>query len=156
IRQWNNALVLPVYFAMALASGAVLFLALARLFSYDRSLYGLIAIVLVASALAVKLAYWLSIDREPPRHTMAEATGLGRETRVRQWETPHTAENFVMKEMGYRVARKHRTKLRGVAIAAFLLTLVALIAAQLASGGLATALSMLAVIAIALALAVER
>jgi DMSO reductase anchor subunit len=156
IRQWNNAFVVPVYFAMALASGAVLLLVLARLFSYDRPLYGLIAIAFVASALLVKLAYWHSIDREPPRHTMAEATGLGRETRVRQWEAPHTAENFVMKEMGYRIARKHRAKLRRLAIAVFLVTLVALISAQFASSGLAAVLSILAVITIALALVLER
>jgi DMSO reductase anchor subunit len=118
IRQWNNSLVLPVYLEMALASGAVLFLALARLFSADLPFYGFIAIATLISALLIKLAYWLSIDREPPRHTMADATGLGHETSVRQWEVPHTSENFVMKEMGYVTARKHAEKLRNLTIIA--------------------------------------
>ena len=64
IRQWNNRLVLPVYLDMALASGAVLFLALAKLFASDLPIYGLIAIAAVISALLVKIAYWMSIDRE--------------------------------------------------------------------------------------------
>ena len=48
-------------------------------------------------------------------------------------EPPHTEENYLLKEMGYRIARKHRVRLRAIArIAAFalpaLLTLFALIA----------------------------
>src|SRR5262245_24201843 len=61
IRQWNNPLVLPVYLVMALSSGAVLFVALARLFSVDLPFYGFIAIATVASALLIKLVYWFAI-----------------------------------------------------------------------------------------------
>jgi DMSO reductase anchor subunit len=156
IRQWNNSLVLPVYLIMALVSGAVLFLALARLFSYDRPFYGLVAITAVIAALLVKLAYWFSIDREPPRHTMAEATGLGRDTGVRQWEVPHTAENFVMTEMGYRIARKHAEELRRLVIVSFLATLVALVIAEFVPGIWAAIPTLAAVLGMALALAVER
>jgi sulfite dehydrogenase (quinone) subunit SoeC len=156
IRQWNNHLVPPVYLLMALASGAVLFLVLARLFSYDRLFYGFVAMGSVIAALLIKLAYWRSIDREPPRHTMAEAIGLGRDTGVRQWEVPHTTENFIMKEMGYRVARKHAAKLRNLVAAAFFLALVALIAGQFAVGAVATLLSVAALLAVAVALLVER
>ena len=38
---------------------------------------------------------------------MEAATGLGAIGRVSQWEVPHTSENYVQKEMGYAVARKH-------------------------------------------------
>ena len=41
---------------------------------------------------------------------MAAATGLGEG--VRQWEVPHTSTNFIMKEMGYIVGRRHAIKLR--------------------------------------------
>jgi DMSO reductase anchor subunit len=156
IRQWNNGLVLPVYLLLALASGAVLFLALARLFSADQPFYGFIAIATLISALLIKFAYWLSIDREQPRHSMADATGLGRETSVRQWEVPHTSENFVMREMGYAIARKHVEKLRNLVIIAFLVALIALVAAQFASSAIATVLTVSAVLSLALGLAVER
>jgi DMSO reductase anchor subunit len=156
IRQWNNGLVVPVYLLLSLASGAVLFLALARLFSADRSFYGFIAIAAVAAGLLIKSAYWLSIDREPPRHTMAEATGLGRATGIRQWEVPHTAENFVMKEMGYSIARRHAAKLRRVTVIAFLVTLAALVIAQVLSGVAGVILTIAAVMSLAVALAVER
>jgi DMSO reductase anchor subunit len=156
VRQWNNRLVLPAYLALALASGAVLYVVLARLFAYDRPLYGLIAIASLAAALLIKLAYWRSIDHAPPGHTMAEATGLGRDTRVRQWEAPHTAENFVMKEMGYRVGRKHRTRLRSFAMAGFLFGLAALAVAEVLPSVPAAVLSIASLLSVALAVALER
>ncbi len=65
---------------------------------------------------------------------------------MRSIEWPHTQENYVLKEMGYRVARKHAKKLRLVVHAlAFALPLTA-IAVALASGGVvAIAASVVAV-----------
>ena len=40
-------------------------------------------------------------------HTAGAATGLGRFGAVRVLDPPHTQANFVMREMGYTVARKH-------------------------------------------------
>ena len=58
--------------------------------------------------------------------------GLGDLGAVRQWEVPHTAQNFVMKEMGYSVARRHAERLRMIVIAllaaALVLTLLTLVA----------------------------
>ena len=58
---------------------------------------------------------------------------LARLGAVRQWEVPHTAQNFVMKEMGYSVARSHAERLRMIvfallaaSLALTLLTLAAL------------------------------
>jgi sulfite dehydrogenase (quinone) subunit SoeC len=60
---------------------------------------------------------------------MAAATGLGEG--VRQWEVPHTSMNFLMKEMGYVVARRHGKRLRMFCIllllAAFALMLLCLV-----------------------------
>ena len=42
---------------------------------------------------------------------------------------PHTEENYLLKEMGFRIARKHAQKLRRIAlIAGFVLPLAAVIA----------------------------
>ena len=44
--------------------------------------------------------------------------------------SPHTEENYLLKEMGFRIARKHARKLRRIALlAGFLLPLAAVLAA---------------------------
>ena len=49
-------------------------------------------------------------------YTIEAATGLGHLGKVRALEPPHTQPNFVMREMGYRVARKHAERLRKLAL----------------------------------------
>ena len=72
----------------------------------------------------LKYFYWRGIDSEERTHTMAAATGLG--AGVRQWEVPHTSENYIMKEMGFAVARRHALKLRKTVFFLLLVTLLAL------------------------------
>ena len=45
---------------------------------------------------------------------MASATLLGSRGKVRMLEPPHTEENYLLKEMGFWIARKHRVRLRGI------------------------------------------
>ena len=69
-------------------------------------------------------------------------------------EPPHTEENYLLKEMGFRIARKHRRRLRLVArLAGFTLPLAATAVALVAGSTLAAAL---AVPSAALGLVVER
>jgi sulfite dehydrogenase (quinone) subunit SoeC len=123
IRQWNHKLVVPVYLALALASGAALLPAIAVFFDRWQIFQAALATLTIIIAIALKLAYWHLIDRVPRTHTTGEATGLGEN--VRMWELPHTNQNFIQKEMGFVVARKHARKLRMatillLALAAFL------------------------------------
>jgi DMSO reductase anchor subunit len=156
IRQWDNALVPWVYLTMGLASGAVLLIALLDLFGLDQMFSPLVVTAAVAAALITKLAYWRSIDREPPRYSMGEATGLGRGTGVRQWEVPHTSQNFVMKEMGYQVARGHARKLRTMVIAAFIATVILMLLSAVVPEPAAIVVDLLAVLAIGFGVLVER
>jgi DMSO reductase anchor subunit len=48
--------------------------------------------------------------------TAETATGLGAIGRVRLLDPPHTGTNYLMREMGYRVARRHAEKLRRVVL----------------------------------------
>ncbi|MEJ5792708.1 hypothetical protein, partial [Salmonella enterica] len=75
------------------------------------------AVLLPAVGLGVKLAYWRSIDVGRAASTAETATGLGRFGRVRPLDPPHTSANYLLNEMGYRLARKHAAKLRGYALA---------------------------------------
>ena len=105
-----------------------------------------VAVILVA---ALKYFYWRSIDGATRTHTMAAATGLG--AGVRQWEVPHTSENFIMKEMGFAVARRHALKLRRTVFLLLLATLCLLAACQITPW-----FSLAAAPAILLAAIVER
>ncbi len=122
IRSWNHPLTVPVYLAFALATGGGLMTAIATAFGRYQIFQVILTVAAVLLVLALKFFYWRSIDSAERTHTMAAATGLG--AGVRQWEVPHTSENYIMKEMGFAVARKHALKLRK---AVFLLLFVALL-----------------------------
>lgn len=129
IRQWNHKLVWPVYLLFALATGATLLPAIAMWFDSWQIFQAILAGISLIALAAVKFLYWRSIDAIPRTHTTGEATGLG--ANVRMWELPHTNQNFIQKEMGFVVARKHALKLRqltfiflAVAIFATLLTAI--------------------------------
>lgn len=132
IRAWHNGFTVPVYVIKALSTGACLLAAITAVFGNFPAFLVYFSSALLILTLIAKIAYWRTIDRAPRDLTIESATGLGRIGRVSQWEVPHTAENYVQKEMGYAVARKHAQKLRMLVLltlaAALLLMLLALAA----------------------------
>jgi DMSO reductase anchor subunit len=110
IRAWNHRLTVPIYFAFALATGSALLMAIATVFNRFQIFQLVLAMLALLTLFLLKFSYWYSLDRQPRTHTLADATGLPGE--VRQWEVPHTATNFIMKEMGFVVARNHALQLR--------------------------------------------
>ena len=123
IAHWHHPLVSPIYLAFALATGSGLLMAIAQAFGRGQAVQSMITALSLVVVLALKLIWWRAVDRDPGRFTMGDATGLGGLGEVRQWEVPHTADNFVMTEMGYRIARKHAIKLRRLVVAAIALAL---------------------------------
>ncbi len=115
IRQWRDPRVVPGYLALALATGAPWLAALGGFAGDWRQLHATLALAAVAVTLAIKRAYWRAIDGGAAALTPGDATGLGHLGRVRLLDAPHTADNFIMKEMGFRIARKHAVRLRRVA-----------------------------------------
>jgi len=156
IRQWHQPLTVPVYLAFALSTGAVLLMAVASIFGLYQIFQAGLAVVALIVTLVLKLLYWRRIDNDPKTRTIEAATGLARQgEKVRQWEVPHTAQNFIMKEMGYAVARKHAEKLRRLVM--ILLVLAILVTAlTMPAPMLAIPLSVLAFLLSAAAAAVER
>jgi DMSO reductase anchor subunit len=117
IRAWNQPLVPPVYIVLALATGGVLTSFVLAIFGYDvRWIAGASVATLVLGAILKRL-YWTAIDTAERTHTAEAATGLGAIGTVRPLDPPHTQPNFVMREMGYQVARRHAERLRRTAIA---------------------------------------
>jgi sulfite dehydrogenase (quinone) subunit SoeC len=129
IRAWNHPLTVPVYLAFALATGGAVLTAVATVFDRYQVFQALITAAATLIVMALKYFYWRGIDGAERTHTMAAATGLG--VGVRQWEVPHTSENYIMKEMGFAVARKHVLRLRNTVFLFLLLAVLALAACQI-------------------------
>jgi DMSO reductase anchor subunit len=155
IPNWDNGWVVPNYVAFSQMTGALLLAALSNLFGYRLpGLYFLAAATIVAAAVC-KFGYWRHIDSAAPKSTLNTATGLPGS--VRLFEAPHTSENYLMKEMGYRIARKHARKLRQIAvILAFLVPAALIAAASLTGGVLAAVCSAVAAISAMAGVLTER
>ena len=120
IQRWANGYVVPNYLFLALASGATWLALIAAIVLPNY--FGLIALewtAILGLGLAAfgKALYWRFIDRSRGASTPESATGLGAIGKVRLFAAPHTEENYLLKEMGYKVARKHAGKLRLIALA---------------------------------------
>jgi sulfite dehydrogenase (quinone) subunit SoeC len=154
IRQWHNRWVVPNYFALALMSGLLLLDLIVRFWARPVAVTAL-TIVVIAVAWWLKESYWRFIDTTSAPSTVASATGLGRRGPVRMLEPPNTEENYLLKEMGFRIARKHRLRLRFVVrVAGFAVPLLATLVALVGLSPLLAAL--LGVLSAALGLVVER
>ncbi|MGI9374251.1 MAG: dimethyl sulfoxide reductase anchor subunit family protein [Hyphomicrobiales bacterium] len=157
IRQWHNSLVVPVYLVLALATGAILFAALMQAAGAGATWHIILALGSVVAAIALKLVYWKSIDSEEHTLTTGDATGLGQFGKVRLVEAPHSQKNFVMREMGFKVARKHARKLRAMFIVAGLgLTCAMLLIALTGIGALSIIALISAIASMGYAVVVER
>lgn len=115
IHQWHNGWVVPGYLTLGLMSGLLALDFLVRLWARHAAGLALLALVVVGIAWWLKSRYWLFIDTTSARSTVASATALGSRGRVRQFESPHTEENYLLKEMGFQIARQHARRLRRIA-----------------------------------------
>lgn len=115
IQRWCNGLVVPNYLLLGLMTGALLLHAILAAWGKPPLVITVLALAATIAAAVAKLGYWRYIDRTTSASTPESATGLGAFGKVRLLEAPHTTENYLLKEMGFRVARKHASKLRGIA-----------------------------------------
>jgi DMSO reductase anchor subunit len=132
IHQWHNSWVVPNYFALGLMSGVLVLNLLIRLWSERPWGMALLTFIVTLAAWWIKERYWRFIGTTSAPSSVASATSLGSRGNVRVFESPHTEENFLLKEMGFAIARKHRVRLRRIVrLAGFvlpaLLTLLALL-----------------------------
>jgi DMSO reductase anchor subunit len=151
IRRWRNGFTGPAYLALAAASGAMIMALLLRLSGQQIWAVALAPVPLLALAALVKSMYWRWMEQGHAASTPESATGLGALGNVALLEAPHTEENYLLKEMGFHVARKHALKLRRLAmdlgfVLPIILTVLASLAGQTAGCvllALATALCLL-------------
>lgn len=157
IRQWSKGLTPLVYLAIGSATGALLLAVLLAVSGQAAPWVAWLVLANLAVAGVIKLAYWRQIDADQGQYTAEMATGLGKGGgSVRPLDPPHTRPNYVMREMGYQVARKHAARLRSLSILAlFAAPLVAVVIAMFASSG-AIALYLIATALAAWGVVMER
>jgi DMSO reductase anchor subunit len=157
IPRWTDPLVVPVYLAFAVASGGALVLAIAACAGIEPGVWSWAAAVAMAGAWLLKLAYWRRIDHAAPAATAESATGLGDIGTVRLLESPNSSANYIMREMGYVIARKHADRLRRIALVlGGVVPVAALLAGGATSGGVALVALLVAVAGSAVGVLVER
>ncbi len=134
VPAWRQPLVVPAYLVFALHTGGLLFVALYLAGGAITHVPAPALAILASSSLAcawIKEGYWYAIDRIalPSRGSATALEGLGT---VSTFERPHTEANYLTREMGFVLARKHSRKLRLGALLLFaVVPLLALIAAAI-------------------------
>ena len=126
-------------------------------------LWGQPSVVVAAlAAAAIPLAAWLKerfwrfVDTTSARPTPASAIGLPGGT-VRALDFPHTGENYLLREMGFAIARKHAIKLRRATLGAgFVIPLLLTLAAALLPTPLAAPAAFLALASAMAGVILER
>lgn len=116
VARWHDRMVPVCYLAFALATGLLLAAAVTTLLGAGSAVLIMLSAVAVMAAWLAKLVYWRRTDPRPLASTPEAATGLGELGKVRLLEPPHTETNYLLDEMGHRIARKHALKLRQLAL----------------------------------------
>ncbi len=117
IRQWNNFYVVPGYLLIGLLGGSILLSFITAIFGLFTKEFGWTALLLSVIVGMLKINYWRLIDTQKSLSTTHSATGLADDKKkIRMLDAPTTSENYITREMAFSIARKHRTKLRHIAL----------------------------------------
>ena len=116
VQAWATPLTPLCYILFALAGGSTLATFFAAAGAGVPLRLPLLACVFLAGAWIAKLAWRNRMNTTRARSTPETATGLGHIGRVRLFERPHVNENYLTREMGFRVARKHAAKLATISL----------------------------------------
>lgn len=157
IQRWCNGWTVPNYLLLGLMTGALWLTALLGLYGAQRLDVMLLALSACAGAAAAKLGYWRFIDTTSSASTAESATGLGRIGKVHLLESPHSGDSYLMREMGFRVARKHAARLRrGAALLAFAAPIGLILLAAALGGRPAAMATLVAALSATAGVLVER
>jgi DMSO reductase anchor subunit len=157
VRAWNDAIVPPVYIVLALATGAILYCGLSTLFQYvgPGAIWG--TLVAICLGWALKVLYWSRLDGRALTLTTADAIGLGKFGPAKPLEAPHSQANYVMREMGFSVGRRHADRIRTYAVMGlFVIPALCCLGLLALPTGLAPLLGLLAILSGAAGVLAER
>ena len=150
VQAWHTPLTPACYLLFAGAGGSLLAIPCAAAGGRGTSFLVIVTFLFLGAAWAVKALWRHNMETMTPLSTPESATGLGFIGKVKLFERPHVNDNYLTREMGFRVARKHAAKLvrasyaLGGVIPAVLLLCVLVAGPQTAPG---VAFAILAVLA---------
>lgn len=157
VQAWCNHWVPAVYLGMALMTGMLIINTLVLLCAVPSAVVAVTTLAAISIAFLTKLGYWHYIDTVQSPSTAATATGLGHPGKVRLTQSPHSQDNYLLKEMGYQVARRHARKLRRLCLlAGFVLPFVLTLPSLQVKAPVATLCAVLAVIVAIPGVLIER
>ena len=114
---WYNPLTPFCYLMFAACGGLLANLFLMSIFGqYIASSIYYVLLFLILLTWFIKFAWWRNLDTNVSKSNLATATGLGSFGEVRSLMPPHTSENYLQKEMGFVIARRHAIKLRVISV----------------------------------------
>ncbi len=159
VQAWHTPLTSLCYLLFAGSSGSLLALVFAYAGGGNTTVPAVIALVFLAAAWATKLVWRANMRNAAPLSTPESATGLGNIGHVKLFLSPHGNDNYLTREMGFRIARKHADKLFVIAVVAGGIVPGVLVLLALASGGQGVVAGFVVFLALAfhaLGLVVER
>lgn len=122
VARWHHPLTPFVFVSYALTGGMIVAAMLDTMANGLVSVLALYSILMVIISTGIAHLWSRIAGMEGSGSTPESATGLGNLGEVRMLMPPHTEENWLQHEMGYKVARKHASVLRlmGYALSALL------------------------------------
>lgn len=117
VPAWNSGLTPACFLLFGLAGGALALVPVRAAVAMDWQGPAMFALLFTAAAWSAKYLWWQRSDTLPATSSTETATGLGRFGATRPFEAPHTGTNYLRREMGFQIARKHAAKLRKFAVA---------------------------------------
>jgi len=146
------------YLLLGPASGGILLNAIAHAQGFGTETLGGAVSWLLLGGLIAKLGYWKREEKRKRKATPADATGLGEEgARVTMLDPPHTEPNYLMREMGFQIARRHAARLRRIAIVwTFIFPMLAILMSSLSQGWAEVGLVALSLVTATVGIVAER
>lgn len=145
VPQWQDPKVPLLYLLFSLSGGALWSHFFGLAFGVGPAWLGYLAALLLIAAWTLKFLYWSAAAGRTGESSIESATGLGALGPVRLFDPPHTEENYLLKEMGFRIARKHAQKVRRLAkVLGCYLPLALLMLSLYGSGGWSVSAALLA------------
>jgi DMSO reductase anchor subunit len=113
IPAWATDWTIAGYLILGLLTGLIVITTVSSSFGFHPVRFQWLALALVVCAAIVKNAYWSRLAGTCRETEAMSGAAVGSDDgAITSIEWPHTEENYVLKEMGFRVARKHADRLR--------------------------------------------
>ncbi len=116
VRQWNTIMTPLIFLLMSTAGGGLLCVLGAAISEVADKVDIITTSVLLAATWMAKARWWRRADLGVEISDVASATRLADSGQVRLLESPHSGQNYLLNEMGFRIGRRHSRALRRIAL----------------------------------------